>query len=79
MFFGRSDIKGSPFEKKILKIIFFQFFCNKSYFFYLNLNFTCSELSFDVYNMSFGQNFKFSLFYYRISIDNQVLSLTSHG
>ena len=34
--------KGPPFEKKILKIIFFQFFCNKSYFFYLNLNFTCS-------------------------------------
>ena len=31
-----------PLKKKILKIIFFQFFSNKSYFFNLNLNFTCS-------------------------------------
>ena len=34
--------KGPPFGKKNLKIIFSNFFCNKPYFFYLNLNSTCS-------------------------------------
>ena len=38
--------KGPPFEIFFLKIIFFHFFSNKSYFFNLNLHFTCSELSF---------------------------------
>ena len=33
--------RSVPFKKKILKIIFLQFFCNKSYSFYLNLNFKC--------------------------------------
>ena len=75
-FFDRSDIKGSP-----LWNFFFQnyFFSNKSYFFNLNLHFTCSELSFEVYNMSFGENFQIFIFYYRIPINNQVLSATSHG
>ena len=71
--------KGPPFEIFFFKIIFFHFFSNKSYFFNLNLHFACSELSFDVYNMSFGQNFQIFIFYYGISINNQVLSASSHG
>ena len=71
--------KGPPFEIFFFKIIFFHFFSNKSYFFNLNLHFTCSELSFEVYNMSFGENFQIFIFYYRIPINNQVLSATSHG
>ena len=54
--------KGPPFEIFFFKIIFFHFFSNKSYFFNLNLHFTCSELSFDVYNMSFEKILKFSFF-----------------
>ena len=38
------------------------FFSRKSYFFYLNLNFTCSQLSFEVYNVFVAQNLKFCLF-----------------
>ena len=71
--------KGPPFEIFFFKTNFFHFFSNKSYFFNLNLHFTCSELSFDVYNMSFGENFKIFIFYYRIPINDQVLSATSHG
>ena len=71
--------KGPPFENFFFKINFFHFFSNKSYFFNLNLHFTCSELSFEVYNMSFGENFQIFIFYYRIPINNQVLSATSHG
>ena len=41
MFFDRSDIKGSPLWKKIFENYFFPIFCNKSYFFNLNLNSTC--------------------------------------
>ena len=78
-FFNRSDFKGSPLWNFFFKIIFFHFFSNKSYFFNLNLHFTCSELSFEVYNMSFGENFQIFIFYYRIPINNQVLSATSHG
>ena len=40
--FNHSNIKGSPLWKKNFKIKFFHFFSNKSYFFYLNLNFICS-------------------------------------
>ena len=71
--------KGPPFEIFFFKINFFHFFSNKSYFFNLNLHFTCSELSFEVYNMSFGENFQIFIFYYRIPINNQVLSATSHS
>ena len=38
------------------------FFAKKLYFFLLNLNCTCSQLSFEVYNTSVGQNLKFQLF-----------------
>ena len=42
--------------KKSKKI---QFFSMKSYFLLLNLNSTCSQLSFEVYNVSVAQNLKF--------------------
>ena len=71
--------KGPPFENFFFQNYFFPFFSNKSYFFNLNLHFTCSELCFEVYKMSFGENFQFFIFYYRIPINNQVLSATSHG
>ena len=46
------------------------FFPQKSYCFYLNLNFTCSQLSFEVYNTCFDENFQFFIFSsYEISID----------
>ena len=34
----------------------------KSYFFFLNLNSTCSQLSFEVHNVSVAQNWKFLIF-----------------
>ena len=39
-----------------------QFFYNKSYFFQLNMNSTCSQLSFEVYKVSVAQNLKFRIF-----------------
>ena len=45
--------------KKSKKI---QFFSMKSYFLLLNLNSTCSHLSFEVYNVSVAQNLKFYIF-----------------
>ena len=91
-FFKKKDLIICKTEKKILtvwaskglwkfifKLKFLHIFGNISYFFNLNLQFACSELSFDVYNMSFGQNLQFFIFYYKISINNQVLSATSHG
>ena len=39
------------------------FFCCKSYFFYLNMNSTCSQLSFEVSNMSVAQNFSIFTFF----------------
>ena len=44
---------------KIEKIEKNIFFCEKLYFFLLNLNCTGSQLSFEVYNTSVGQNFNF--------------------
>ena len=38
-------------DAKILKSEKYPFFPRKSYFFYLNLNFACSQLSFEVYNV----------------------------
>ena len=38
------------------------FFCEKSYFFWLNLYCTCSQLSFEVYYTSVAQNLKFRPF-----------------
>ena len=42
------------------------FFCCKSYFFYLNMNSTCSQLSFEVSNMSVAQNFSNFTFFCQI-------------
>ena len=62
-----SKILGGPpalgENQKILK--FFVFFTNKPYFFKLNLNCTCSQLSFEVHNTLETQNFEnFEFFYY---------------
>ena len=54
--------KGGPFYAKIKdfkKKIFFQ----KSYFFYLKINYIWIELSFEVYNSLLAQNFAFSSFF----------------
>ena len=76
-FFNCSDIKGSPFWKKNFKIEFFSF---------LVTNHTFSIWIWNLHLLSFllrcitwvlVKIFKFSLFYNRISIDNQVLSATS--
>ena len=79
-FFDQSDIKGSPLWKRKFKIKFFHLFSNKSYFFYPNLNFMCSYLFFLRYvTWVLFEIFKFSLFSYKIFIDNQDLSVTSHS
>ena len=41
---------------------FFCFFAKKSYYFCLNLNSTCSQLTFEVYNNCFFQNFQIFIF-----------------
>merc|ERR1712173_578645 len=61
-FWGSSSIrqKSENFE-------FFCFFTNKPYFFKLNLNCTCSQLSFEVHNTLETQNVEnFEFFYYNI-------------
>ena len=62
-----------PLEKKS-KISKKIFFWKKSYFFFLNLYFTCFKLSFDVYNSYVSKNFEFwPIFAYKISIFATVL------
>ena len=52
-------------NRKILVI--FVFLLNKPYFFKLNLNCTCSQLSFEVHNTLETQNFEiFEIFYYNV-------------
>ena len=48
--------KNKKFQKNI-------FFLQKSYFFYLKMNYTWTELSFKVYNSFVAQNFTFSSFF----------------
>ena len=50
------DAKFGKLKKRI------QFFYNKSYFLQLNMNSTCSQLSFEVYKVSVAQNLKFRIF-----------------
>ena len=61
--FSKIDPKGGPFYTKIKKNQKMHFFCSKSYFFYLNINSTCSQLSFEVSNMSVAQNFSIFNFF----------------
>ena len=56
-FRGSSSIRWK-IEKSKKNLIFFK----KSYFFWLNLYCTCSQLSFEVYNTSVAQNLKFRPF-----------------
>ena len=55
-FFPKSIQRGTLLYKN-LKNQKKAFFCCKSYFFYLNINSTCSQLSFEVSNMSVAQKF----------------------
>ena len=55
-------------EAKIRNFEFFYFFASKPYFFKLNLNCKCSQLSFEVHNTLETQNFEnFEFFYYNIN------------
>ena len=61
-FWGSSSIRQKSENFEI-----FCFFTNKPYFFKLNLNCTCSQLSFEVHNTLETQNFEnFEFFYYNI-------------
>ena len=61
-FWGSSSIRRKSENFEI-----FCFFTNKPYFFKLNLNCTCSQLSFEVHNTLETQNFEnFEFFYYNI-------------
>jgi len=53
--FSELNPKGGPFYAKVKKLKMFNFFCSKSYFFYLNMNYKCSKLSIEVSNMSYNQ------------------------
>ena len=58
--------RGDPSIQK-LKISKKIFFLQKSYFFYLKMNYTWTELSFEVYNSLVTQNFTFlSVFAWKI-------------
>ena len=62
-FWGSSSIRRKSENFEI-----FCFFTNKPYFFKLNLNCTCSQLSFEVHNTLETQNFEnFEFFYYNIN------------
>ena len=58
----RNIFAGFENDAKIEKIGKNIFFARNCTFFYLNLNCTCSQLSFEVYNIYIAQNFKFQLF-----------------
>ena len=58
---------SSSLRRKSENFEIFRFFTNKPYFFKLNLNCTCSQLSFEVHNTLETQNFEnFEFFYYNI-------------
>ena len=52
--FKKYDFFGKKIEKLRKKMIF----SKKSIFLHLNLNSTCSKLSFEVHNIGFAQNFQ---------------------
>ena len=55
-------LPASKMTRKLKKSEKKFFFARNCTFFYLNLNCTCSQLSFEVYNIYIAQNFKFRLF-----------------
>ena len=63
--FSKIDPKGTLLYKN-LKNQKKAFFCCKSYFFYLTMNSTRSQLSFEVSNMSVAQNFSIFTFFCQI-------------
>ena len=71
--FSKIDLKGGPFYTKIKKNQKRHFFCCKSYFFYLNMNSTCSQLSFEVSNMSVAQNFSIFTFFVKFWLKSFVV------
>ena len=53
--FSELNPKGGPFYAKVKKVEKVKFFCSKSYFFYLNMNYKCSKPSIEVSDMSYNQ------------------------
>ena len=53
--FSDFDPKGGPFYARIKKSKKSNFFCSKSHLFSLNMNYTCSKLSFEVSDMPCNQ------------------------
>ena len=53
--FSELNPKGGPFYAKVKKSKKSNFFCSKSYFFYLNMNYKCSKLSIEVSDMPYNQ------------------------
>ena len=53
--FSELNPKGGPFYAKVKKSKNSNFFCSKSYFFYLNMNYKCSKLSIEVSDMPYNQ------------------------
>ena len=69
--FKKFDVENfwgsSSLRRKSENFEIFRFFTNKPYFFKLNLNCTCSQLSFEVHNTLETQNFEnFEFFSYNI-------------
>ena len=52
--FSELNPKGGPFYAKVKKSKKSNFFCSKSYFFYLNMNYKCSKLSIEVSDMPYN-------------------------
>ena len=70
--FPKSIQRGDPSIQKSKKSKK-AFFCCKSYFFYLNMNSTCSQLSFEVSNMSVAQNFSIFTFFVKFWLKSFVV------
>ena len=74
--FSELNPKGGPFYAKVKKSKKSNFFCSKSYFFYLNMNYKCSKLSIEVSDMPYNQFFIFDTVFQNIlqqySIKNAV-------
>ena len=78
------NLKKKFFAPKFLGKNWFSFenwfFFQELYFFILNMNSTCSKLSFEVHNIGFAQNFQiFNFLTYEFSIDDQLHLLASSG
>ena len=65
------------FDAKFAKMEKNPIFPDKSYFFFLNLNSTCSQLSFEVHNVSVAQNLKIRIFWGQKLAGNSKIQILS--